>query len=128
MTSPAHLRGFTLIEVVVAFAVFALSATVLYGVFGDATRRAGTARIREANWLVAQSLLDEVRTSPTPWDAERRGRVESGQTYRITISPLEVGNTGPAPWHAWWVRVEVEGASGSGTVALESVELARGPS
>jgi general secretion pathway protein I len=119
-------RGFTLIEVVVAFAIFAMSVGALYEAFGAASRRSVNARNRELAWMTADSLLAQQRVQPTPWRPEDSGVTNSGVHWRIQVAPFEAGTSSQSPWHA--VRVTVRAgvaADESKYVLLSSVEMVR---
>ena len=55
-------RGFSLLEVLVAFVILALVATALFRLFGGALGNAGIAEDASRAVLVAQSRLDAART------------------------------------------------------------------
>jgi general secretion pathway protein I len=60
MLSPARQRGFTLIEIVVAFAILALGLGITMQIASGAMRNARQAATRTDAALYAQSLLDSV--------------------------------------------------------------------
>jgi len=120
-------RGFTLIEVTVAFVIFALCAAVLYEEFAGAQRRSAQARDREQALLVAQSLLAGQRVAPPPWSAENSGKSDDGWAWNIKVAPYDAGVAPGFSWRAFLVTVRVRpmGAPAREAV-LQSVELARG--
>ena len=119
-------RGFTLIEVVVAFAIFALSASALYEALAGASSRSARAQEQELQWLVAQSVLAKLRAEATPWAAEQSGTSPSGSRWHATVEPFDAGTDPESPWKAFEVAVSVEGPrQSSRAVALHSLELAR---
>jgi general secretion pathway protein I len=124
-TSGRRQNGFTLIEVMVAFAVFALSIGAIFELFAGATRRAEQARTREQLWLTAQSVLAEFRTRPLPWPANEEGQGASGDTWRLAIEPFDAGTDPDHPWKAYSVRVNVTSQRARAEVTLESVEIGR---
>ncbi|MEJ1962975.1 MAG: type II secretion system protein [Gammaproteobacteria bacterium] len=123
-SSLARQRGFTLIEVLVAFAIFALSVGALFEVFAGATRRARQAEVSEMLWLTAQSVLSERRVRPAPWPEEEKGE-RSGTQWRVITTPYDSGAEALSPWKAFLVRVEVADSASRRNVELLSVELAR---
>ena len=123
--SPSRQRGFTLIEVVVAFAIFTLSVTALYEIFGSAARRSAQTRLRDEQWLTAQSVLSEFRAAPGPWMRESNGKSSSGQTWNLTTRPYESGADTQGNWHAYEVTVSVSDQNASVPVVLRSIELMR---
>lgn len=117
-------QGFTLIEVVVAFAIFALSVGVIYGLFNNAIRRhrQGEARIEQV--LVAQSVLAQLRAQPGPWAATQSGQTENGSAWDLAVSPYDAvnGNADNA-WRPVQVIVTVHRRTQSSSYVLKSIEL-----
>lgn len=118
--------GFTLIEVTIALAIFALSAAVLYESFATAQARSLQVKDREFAALAAQSLLDQWRAVPRLDKAEDSGQLAPGWTWRIHVAPYAAGVDGHFPWQAFTVTVAVspDQAPQRGA-SLQSVELAR---
>ncbi|MEJ0037693.1 MAG: type II secretion system protein [Gammaproteobacteria bacterium] len=117
-------QGFTLIEVLVAFAIFALSVGALFELFAGALRRARQAESTEMLWLTAQSLLSERRARPGPWPEEEAGE-RSGAQWRIETRPYDAGADNASSWKALLVSVNVADAGSRRSVDLQSVELSR---
>jgi general secretion pathway protein I len=119
-------NGFTLIEVVVAFAIFALAMGALYESFGSAVRRNAQAHAREQGLLAAQSLLSRLRTSPAPWKSDDSGTLDDGWHWRMEVAPYDAASSERSQWQAFAVSVHLshEG-EGAKEVVLRSVELAR---
>lgn len=121
-----HERGFTLIEVTVAFVIFALCASVLYEEFAGAQRRSAQARDREQALLLAQSLLAQQRVAPLPWSAQSSGSSPGGWTWDIQVAPFNTGIPADFPWTAFLVTIRVRPvAEPAREAVLQSVELAR---
>jgi general secretion pathway protein I len=119
-------RGFTLVEVTIAFAIFALCAAVLFEEFAGAQRRSAQARDREHSLLLAQSLLAQQRVAPPPWSARTAGSSEDGWTWDVQVAPFDAGVPPDFSWRAFLVTVRVwPAAAPSHEALLESVELAR---
>jgi general secretion pathway protein I len=127
-------KGFSLLEVLVAFVILALVATALFRLFGGALGNAGVAEDASRAVLVAQSRLDATR-------GEMRGAATSGveqdkYAWTTRIEPWEspdaVGATrrradadadAALPDHR---RGQVPGAGGrERALALSSLKLAR---
>jgi general secretion pathway protein I len=119
--------GFTLIEVVVAFAILALSLGALYESFGGSLRRSAAASKRELAALRAESLLAEFRGSDGHAPAPRSGRDKNeGMEWRIVSKPYPAEIADNSAWVAEAVLVEVSwGDAENRRVKLESVELLR---
>jgi len=121
--------GFTLLEVVVALAVLALTLGVVYETLGWSLRRSSVTQKKEIAWLHAQSILAEVRgqaNSPLGLRAGSKEGESAGVKWRIeardhassiidasTLIPLEVTVT--VPW----------GPKAAETIQLQSIELVR---
>jgi general secretion pathway protein I len=118
-------QGFTLIEVIVAFAIFALSIGAIFEIFHQAVRTSERVRERNLAWLTAQSLLSELRIQDAPWPYEQRG--VSGQVrWWIDVQPYPMEIAKSSPWNAYQVEVHVVPLHASApAVELDSVELAR---
>jgi general secretion pathway protein I len=116
--------GFTLLEVIVAFAIFALSVGALYASFAGSVRRTLKAEIEERGWLSAQSLLATLRARSAPWPAEEEGVTATGLDWKLSTQPFSSGADPTSPWQAYQVVIEVHPhLKTAGTVVLRSVEL-----
>ena len=82
-------RGFTLVEVIVAFAVLALALAIVLGTLSNASRQVRWSDDAGRAALHAQSLLDDTGVAETLVPGRSKGMFEDGR-YRWT---LEV-----APW------------------------------
>jgi general secretion pathway protein I len=84
--------GYTLIEIIVAFAILALGLTLLLGTLSGATRQVRQAGDAGRAGLHAQSLLAEFGELPEP--GTRGGELEDGRyRWRLEVEPW----TDPAP-------------------------------
>lgn len=83
----AHAQaGYTLIEIVVAFAILALGLTLLLGTLSGATRQVRQAGEAGRAGLHAQSLLAEYGEVPSP--GAREGQLEDGRyRWRLQVAP-----------------------------------------
>lgn len=119
-------RGFTLIEVVVAFAILALSLGALYESFGDSLRRGGEARQAELATLRAESLLAEYRGSGGLLPKEHTGEdAELGYSWRISVKPYPAEVSENSTLDVESVDVEVNWGAKRHGIQLHSVELLR---
>ncbi len=127
MSARTRRRGFTLIEVVVAFAILALSLGALYESFGGALRRSATASKRELAALRAESLLAEYRGSRGLAPGRSGTDPDTGFEWRVTSKPYPAELTERSAWVAEAVTVEVSwGRVRPQTLSVQSVELIRG--
>jgi general secretion pathway protein I len=82
-------RGFSLLEILVAFSVLALSLGILMQIFMGATRNADLAKNQLRATTLAQSLLAGVDAEPLLSPAESSGAESDGFRWRIQIAPFE---------------------------------------
>lgn len=86
--SRRHAAGYTLIEIIVAFAILALGLTLLLGTLSGATRQVRAAGDAGRAALHAQSLLDEFGNLPQP--QHREGELEHGRyRWRLDVEPWQ---------------------------------------
>ena len=79
--------GFTLLEMIVAFAILAISLSVLFGVFANGLRQAGQAETTVVAGSMLQSLLAEVgRTKPVQ-EGRTEGKFANGLRWRLDVEP-----------------------------------------
>lgn len=88
-SAPRAARGYTLIEVIIAFALLALAMTLLLGTLTGAARQVRWSGDAGRAALHAQSLLDQVGVAEPLTPGQQSGDFEEGR-YRWTL--------GVAPW------------------------------
>lgn len=88
-TYPRAQRGYTLIEVVVAFALLAFAMTLLLGSLTNATKQVRVANDFGRAALHAQTLLDQAGVGEALAVGQRDGEIEDGR-YRwdMNVSPF----------------------------------------
>lgn len=83
-------RGYTLIEVLVAFAILALALTLLLGTLSGASRQVRWADDAGRAALHAQSLLDDIGVGTALQPGQRDGQFEAGRyRWSLVIDPYE---------------------------------------
>ena len=88
--------GYTLIEIIVAFAILALGLTLLLGTLSGATRQVRQAGDAGRAALHAQSLLDEFAELPQP--GTRNGELDQGRyRWRLEVAPWTDPAAGNGP-------------------------------
>ncbi len=100
--SRRHLRGFTLLEVVVALAIMAMALGVLYRAIGGGVRAVGDTSHYAQAVVVAESLL-EMRDSVPPGGWNESGTWEAFR-WSVASSPYDAAGGQLIPLH----RVQVD--------------------
>lgn len=81
-------RGYTLVEVIIAFAVLALALTLLLGTLSGATRQVRWADDAGRASLHAQSLIDQLGVGEALAPGRRQGDFENGRFHwQLDVSP-----------------------------------------
>lgn len=94
MTALKSQRGLTLLELLVAFAIMAMSLGLLYRVMGGSVRSAGEIERYQRAVVLAQSLLSLRDTVPeSGW--QQAGET-SGYRWQIQSAPYATGLSGSA--------------------------------
>ncbi len=84
-SSAGRSRGFTLLEVLLAFVVFALSFTVVLEILSGSMRSTMRAREFTEAALIAQSLMDQVGLGIPLEAGSRMAGEENGYTWSVDI-------------------------------------------
>lgn len=126
---PLAVKGFSLVEVLVAFSILALSLGVLLALFSGGLRNAGIAHEYSRAVTLAESKLAEVGVTEPLAPGERQGAFDGPYRWRTQVEEYIRGDEGAratAPLHAYRVTVRVswEGALGDRSVALSTLRLA----
>jgi len=122
-------KGFTLIEVLVAFAILALTLMVLLQVFGTGLRTVDASERSLMATMLARSLLDDLGAETPVVPGERSGEIGEGYRWRMeivpsrTIAPVRSGDQSQVPYE---VRVEVSW-NGRPVTSLTTLRVAAQP-
>jgi general secretion pathway protein I len=81
--------GFTLIEVLVAFAILAISLTALFQIFSAGTRNIDTTQAYTTAILLAESNLARVGREVPLRESEEAGEWKNGFRWKRTIRPYD---------------------------------------
>lgn len=88
MRAMTRQRGYTLLEVIVAFALLALALTLLLGILSGAARQVRGSSDGARAALYAQSLMAEVGTGEALVAGQRTGDFEDGRyRWQLRIAP-----------------------------------------
>lgn len=120
-------RGFTLLEVLVAFAILAVSLGGLLVAFSDGLRTTDRSVTISTATLQAQSLMEEVGQSIPVRPGQVTGVLENGTRWTVSVERFDIGESAPAAvirsLFAYRVDVTVEWDAGR-TMTLTSIRLA----
>lgn len=119
-------RGFTLVEVVAALFLLALSFGLLMQLLGGALAATRRAAIETEMALAAQSLIDRLGMDFPLEPGERAGELRRGLRYRLTIAEeaMPATTTVAHPFVLLRVRLELSGEEG-GTTHFETLRVAQ---
>jgi len=123
---PAPARGFTLIEILVAFAILAVVLVALYRVFGGGLATTARLEQRTAALLMARSMLERVGTDVPLVAGEQSGTTADGMAWTLDIRPaaiIDPAELQTAPVLPFEVAVTVSHA-GISPVTLTTLRLA----
>jgi general secretion pathway protein I len=132
---PAPPRGFSLLEVLVAFVILSLVATALSRLFGGSLANAGAAEEYSRALIVAESVLSEVGSAKPLREGTKTGSADDGRiAWKATVAPYDAPGTAPElaaasatmPLRLWRVAVDVDfpaPAGGRRTVALATTRI-----
>ena len=125
-------QGFSLLEILVAFSILALSLGVLMQIFSGATRNADLTRNQTRATALAQSLIAGTSAESTLAAGENRGTTDDGFRWHIEVAPFDDSSsaegaastpTAVASLDLWRIAVQVAWEGGAG-LNERSVSLA----
>lgn len=117
----AERSGFTLIEMLVALAVFGLAAMALLNLSGENTRSAARVETRTLGGVVAENLAVEAATLPSIGEGTASGQVElASRRWRWT-------RTVTATAVAGMLRIDVRVSDAEGQAAQRILFRPRNP-
>lgn len=91
-------RGYTLLEVVIAFGVLALALTMLLGILTNSSRQVRWAGDAGRAALLAESLLDRVDLEGPLREGRRDGDLEDGRyRWELAVRPWRDAARPPGP-------------------------------
>lgn len=94
MTLRRRQHGLTLLELLVAFAIMAMSVGMIYRIMGSNARSAGDLETRQRAVELAQSLLS-LRDTVPEGGVQQSGE-SSGYRWRLQSTPYDTGVSGPS--------------------------------
>jgi len=118
--------GFTLVEVLIATAIFSFSIGALFAVYTNVVVASAAAKERAMARLHLQSLLAEIGVTRPLARQKQTGRFGDGYSWRIEIEPYGTSaERAAAPAAAWDVTASVEWSSrgNAHVLSLSTVKL-----
>jgi general secretion pathway protein I len=115
-------EGFTLIEVLVALTLLALSVAVLFAIFGQSIARTHDAEQEMAARSLAHSLLEQAHAYGTPF-GEQSGSLPGGLSWVLSVAPYAQRDDKIASVHAAIVSATVRWPHGTGARAVTLTTL-----
>lgn len=122
--TPRRNSGFTLIEVLIAFAILAVVMGVVYGAVSSGLRQERVAEDTTARVLEARSILEAVGVEGAVEAGTITGETAAGDPWTLTIAEVPVRpesdeiRSGARLWHA---VVTIEGDDGR-ALTLEALK------
>ncbi len=130
MTSRAVVsqRGFTLIEVIIAFAIVALALSAVFQIFSTGLRGSVVTENYNIATLLAESKLAGIGIEEPLDTGDQSGTFENGFQWQTTVRPYDDGGSSftPGAIQAFEVTVTVKwgGLNRERTVSLATLRLA----
>jgi len=122
-TSHYHSRGFTLLEVIVAFAILALSLGVIYQIFGQSLKAADLSEQYTEATIVAQSLLAEVGVTSPLEAGTQDGQIENVYQWQVITQLLAEPTSDEITPASYEVEVIVRWGDAEQEIRLHSIRL-----
>lgn len=123
MPSLPSMRGFSLLEVLVAFAILALTLGVLLNIFSGGLRNLGDGQHYTRAVLDAQSKLAEIGVSQPLAPGEISGEIDDVYRWSARISPLALSPGGLATLYQVDLTVKWGEAGAARAVRLQTLKI-----
>ena len=107
--------GFTLIEVLIAFAILALVLGVVFRTLSTGLSHERTAGLVTARVLEARSILERLGADLALEEGTIEGRLATGEPWTLTVSLLEPAagdEIDPGPLSAYLAELSIDGDDG----------------
>lgn len=113
-------RGFSLLEILVAFVILAFSMTAVYESAGGSVKSTITDERYSYALLLAQSVLSNYQ-GVLPGGMDKSGHLENGFDWQIVAVPRAIESSQLVAWPLYNVRVNVTWGEPQHRVTLNSV-------
>jgi general secretion pathway protein I len=115
-----HDAGFTVVEVLVAFAIVTIVLAALYQTVAGAYRGYARVQVREQALALARAQLETVGIETPPQPGESTGTYTTGVAWRMTVEPVQ---TASYMGRAFRVLLQVLDHGGQPLLRLETFKL-----
>ena len=117
--------GFTLIEVLIAFAILAMVLGVVFRTLSTGLSHERTAGLVTARVLEARSILERLGADIALEEGTIEGRLATGEPWSLTVSlldPTAGDETDPGPLNAYLAELSIRGDDGR-MLRLQTLKL-----
>jgi general secretion pathway protein I len=115
-----HDAGFTVVEVIVSFAIVTLVLAALYHSLAGAYRGYARAQVREQTLALARAHLEVIGIEETLQPGESTGTYATGVAWRLAVKPVE---TEAYKGRAFRILLEALDHGGQPLLRLETFKL-----
>lgn len=120
-------KGFSLLEVLVAFAILSMALGVLLNIFSLGIRTTRVATSYQQALMLAESKLTELEAAPTLMQGQTRGRFDDQYWWQSTIESVDIDEFRERDLSisVYQLRVTVGWEGYPDGITLSSLQLAR---
>jgi general secretion pathway protein I len=116
--------GFTLVEVLVAFAIVSLCLASLYGAISGHARQMAMTDMHRQTLAYAKSYIENLGETAAAQPGPLSGAFPNGTLWRLSTRPVAIGDAPTdASTRPFFVLLQVYDRAGHRIVALDSVKM-----
>ncbi|NOQ12860.1 MAG: prepilin-type N-terminal cleavage/methylation domain-containing protein [Methyloprofundus sp.] len=127
----SHQQGFSLLEILIAFSILALSLGILLNIFSGGLRRTIVSEEYQQAVIIAQSKLAAAGVESELEDADGQGKIQEKYAWSVRAQPLDIEKIGLddektrlSPYQVT-VRVEWSAGKNDRQVELTTIKLSK---